>query len=96
MPTYGYECTACGEQFEVNQRITDEPLTIHEGCGGELRKLVYPVGIVFKGSGFYVNDYGRKTVSSNSESVAKPSEAKSEETPKAPEKPAETASATSK
>ena len=96
MPTYGYECTACGEQFEVNQRITDEPLTIHEGCGGELRKLVYPVGIVFKGSGFYVNDYSRKTMNSNSESVTKPSEAKSEETPKTPEKPAETASATTK
>jgi putative FmdB family regulatory protein len=59
VPTYGYECTKCEEQFEVLQRITDAPLTIHEGCGGELRRLVYPVGIVFKGSGFHVNDYAK-------------------------------------
>jgi len=60
VPTYGYECTACREQFEVFQRITEEPLAIHEGCGGELRRLLYPVGIVFKGPGFHVNDYGSK------------------------------------
>lgn len=59
MPTYGYECTRCKEQFEVVQKITDDPLVTHEGCGGELRKLMYPVGIVFKGSGFYVNDYAK-------------------------------------
>jgi len=58
VPTYGYECTACNERFEVFQRISDEPLTIHEGCGGELRRVLYPVGIVFKGPGFHVNDYG--------------------------------------
>lgn len=96
MPTYGYECMTCGEQFEVNQRITDEPLSVHEGCGGELRKMVYPVGIVFKGSGFYVNDYGHKTVSSKTETASKPSETKTEEAPKAPEKPTETASAAAK
>ena len=60
MPTYGYECTVCKDKFEVVQRITDESLSIHENCGGELKRLLYPVGIVFKGSGFYVNDYGRK------------------------------------
>ncbi len=59
MPTYGYQCTRCNEQFEVFQRITEDALTIHEDCGGELRKLVYPVGIMFKGPGFYVNDYAR-------------------------------------
>lgn len=57
MPTYGYECALCKEQFEVFQRITDAPLDKHEGCGGELRRLLYPVGIVFKGPGFHVNDY---------------------------------------
>lgn len=60
MPTYGYECQECKEQFETYQKITDEPLKVHEGCGGTLRRLVYPVGIAFKGSGFYVNDYARK------------------------------------
>lgn len=61
MPTYGYECTECNEQFEVVQRMTEPSLTVHESCGGSLRKLLYPVGIVFKGPGFHVNDYARKS-----------------------------------
>jgi len=59
MPTYGYECKTCKEQFETVQRITEDALTVHDGCGGELRRLLYPVGIVFKGPGFYVNDYAK-------------------------------------
>lgn len=59
MPTYGYQCERCNEQFEVFQRITEPALTTHEGCGGALRRIMYPVGIVFKGPGFYVNDYAR-------------------------------------
>ena len=57
MPTYGYECTGCADQFEIMQSIKDDALTTCEKCGGKLRKRVYPVGIAFKGSGFYVNDY---------------------------------------
>ncbi|MDH7482017.1 MAG: zinc ribbon domain-containing protein [Armatimonadota bacterium] len=57
MPTYGYECTRCGYRFEVFQRITDEPITECEKCNGEVRKLFFPVGIVFKGTGFHVTDY---------------------------------------
>jgi len=57
MPTYGYQCTACNHTFEVFQRITDEPIRECEKCKGEVRRLLYPVGIVFKGSGFHVNDY---------------------------------------
>ncbi|MHB0999669.1 MAG: FmdB family zinc ribbon protein [Armatimonadota bacterium] len=57
MPTYGYQCTKCNHTFEVFQKITDDPLTKCEQCEGELKKLLYPVGIVFKGSGFHVNDY---------------------------------------
>ena len=63
MPTYGYECKKCNVQFEIFQKITEDSLKIHENCGGELRKLVYPVGISFKGSGFYVNDYAKKSPS---------------------------------
>ena len=59
LPTYGYECTKCKEQFEIMQRITEAALSIHDDCGGELRRLLYPVGIVFKGPGFHVNDYGK-------------------------------------
>jgi putative FmdB family regulatory protein len=55
MPTYVYECKACEKSFEVEQRITADPLTDCE-CGGRLRRVIQPVGIAFKGSGFYVND----------------------------------------
>ena len=78
MPTYGYECTKCEAQFEVFQRITDDPLTIHEGCGGELRRLVYPVGIVFKGSGFHVNDYAKNGAKAATTSAVTGSEPKTE------------------
>ncbi|MDQ2686552.1 MAG: FmdB family transcriptional regulator [Armatimonadota bacterium] len=67
MPTYGYQCLACDNQFEVFQSIKDDPLKVCESCGGELRKRVYPVGIAFKGSGFYVNDYAAKSKSSGDE-----------------------------
>lgn len=60
MPTYGYECTACSDKFETQQSIKDDPLTICGKCGGGLKKLIFPVGIAFKGSGFYVNDYAAK------------------------------------
>ena len=56
MPTYEYQCTKCDHSFEVIQKITDKPLTVCEKCGGRLRKALFPVGIVFKGSGFYVTD----------------------------------------
>ncbi|HTR90511.1 MAG TPA: FmdB family zinc ribbon protein [Trebonia sp.] len=56
MPTYQYACTECGGQLEAVQKFTDEPLTVHEDCGGRLRKVFSPVGIVFKGSGFYRTD----------------------------------------
>jgi putative FmdB family regulatory protein len=56
VPTYQYACTECGGQFEAVQKFSDDPLTVHEACGGKLRKVFSPVGIVFKGSGFYRTD----------------------------------------
>ena len=56
MPTYQYTCTDCGEPVEAVQKFTDEPLTVCAACGGKLRKVFSPVGIVFKGSGFYRTD----------------------------------------
>ncbi len=56
MPTYQYVCTECGGQLEAVQKFTDDPLTVHDECGGKLRKVFSPVGIVFKGSGFYRTD----------------------------------------
>jgi putative FmdB family regulatory protein len=56
MPTYEYRCTDCGNRIEAFQRIGDDPLTVCEVCGGTLRKVFHPAGIVFKGSGFYATD----------------------------------------
>jgi putative FmdB family regulatory protein len=56
VPTYQYVCTDCGGQLEVVQKFSDDPLTQHDACGGKLRKVFSPVGIVFKGSGFYRTD----------------------------------------
>jgi putative FmdB family regulatory protein len=56
VPTYQYACTECGDRLEVVQRFSDDPLTVCAACGGKLRKVFSPVGIVFKGSGFYRTD----------------------------------------
>ena len=56
MPTYEYTCTDCGRSVEVVQRFDEEPLRICPRCGGDLRKVFHPAGIVFKGSGFYATD----------------------------------------
>ena len=56
MPTYKYRCKECGHEFEVRQRMSDNSLTECPVCGGPVRRVVGSVGIVFKGSGFYVTD----------------------------------------
>jgi putative FmdB family regulatory protein len=68
VPTYSYECTECGNRFDIVQAFTDDTLTTCEKCTGRLRKLFNSVGIVFKGSGFYRNDSrdaGQKSKSSS-------------------------------
>jgi putative FmdB family regulatory protein len=69
VPTYQYTCTECGEQVEALQKFSDEPLSVCTNCGGRLRKVFSPVGIVFKGSGFY------RTDSRNGSSAATPAKA---------------------
>lgn len=78
MPTYGYECLSCDNQFEISQSIKDDALTTCAECGGTLRKRIYPVGISFKGSGFYVNDYAAKSKGESSSSEPVKTEAKSD------------------
>ena len=56
MPTYDYACTECGDRTEVVRSFSDAPPTTCTVCGGLLRKVFSPVGIVFKGSGFYRTD----------------------------------------
>lgn len=74
MPTYEYACTSCGEQLEVVQRFSDDPLTVCPACDGALRKVFSPVGIVFKGSGFYRTDSRKSTVPSSEKSGDKDKE----------------------
>ena len=74
MPTYEYACTECGDRTEVVQSIADAPLTTCTVCGGPLRKVFSPVGIVFKGSGFYRTDSRGKPAKSDGESSKKPAE----------------------
>lgn len=83
MPIYEYACTSCGERTEERQSFTDPPLEECERCGGKLRKLYSPVGIVFKGSGFYSTDAktassGKSDSSKTSSGTSKSSETKSE------------------
>jgi putative FmdB family regulatory protein len=56
VPTYEYACAECGERLEAVQKFSDDPLTECPACAGRLRKVFSPVGIVFKGSGFYRTD----------------------------------------
>ncbi len=56
MPTYSYQCTECGNRFDIVQAFTDDALTACERCSGRLRKRFNSVGVVFKGSGFYRTD----------------------------------------
>jgi len=56
VPTYEYECTNCHRRYEVVQRFTDPPLETCEACGGKLKRVYSPVGVVLKGSGFYSTD----------------------------------------
>ena len=68
MPTYEYRCTSCGDRVEAFQRIDEEPLRTCERCGGALRKVFHPAGIVFKGSGFYATDSRKATKPSGDKS----------------------------
>ena len=65
VPIYTYRCDACGAEIEKRQGFHDEPLTTCEACSGALRRVLHPVGIVFKGSGFYNTD-SRKSANSTS------------------------------
>lgn len=64
MPIYEYECDSCGQHFERFQSVQDAPLRQCPQCSGPVHKVFHPVGIVFKGSGWYITD-GRKATSTS-------------------------------
>lgn len=93
MPLYEYRCRACNHQFEIQQSFSDDALTVCPECEGELRKVFNPVGIAFKGSGFYKND--SRSGSSSSSSGSGSTSSGSDSTPSTPTKePASTSSTT--
>lgn len=82
MPLYDYKCTKCKYVFEVQQRITEDPLKHCPKCKGQIKRLISPAGIIFKGSGFHVTDYKskQKAVSSGQKVEKKETKSKSKET----------------
>jgi putative FmdB family regulatory protein len=78
MPIYEYQCAKCGKTIEVIQKMSDKPLKKHEGCGGALTKLISAAGFQFKGTGWYVTDYARKSSgeSGSGESAEKKTQSK--------------------
>ena len=79
MPIYEYKCEGCGETFEVIQKFSDEPLAVHEKCGGHVHRLMSAPSFQFKGSGWYVTDYAK----GNSSGPPKHDSAKGESSDKA-------------
>jgi putative FmdB family regulatory protein len=61
VPLYEYECGSCGKRFEVIQKFSDEPLSACKFCGGPATRLVSSPAVHFKGTGWYVTDYARKS-----------------------------------
>jgi putative FmdB family regulatory protein len=91
MPTYEYLCQACSHRFETWQKMIEDPLTICPECGGHIRRVLYPAGIVFKGSGFYKTDHGNSALppSNGSNGETKQGEEKSGESKPTESKPTE-------
>jgi len=83
VPTYDYQCRSCGSTTEVIHSMIEEGPSVCERCGGELRRVLYPTGIIFKGSGFYRTDSrDASSASSPAKSPAKESTPSTDAKPK--------------
>ncbi len=96
MPTYTYRCSACGHQFDQFQRFSDDPLTECPECHGLVKRVLHPVGVVFKGSGWYITDSRKPAAAENggSEKAEKPDGKDGKETKASDSKKPETADTT--
>lgn len=83
MPTYEYECLACKRRFERFQKFTDPAVSECPECGGSLRKVLFPAGVVFKGSGWYITDSRKSTGSDGGSDGGSGSSSKSDSKPEA-------------
>jgi putative FmdB family regulatory protein len=93
MPIYEYACGSCGHHFEAKQRFDDDPIAECPECGQTVRRVLHPAGIIFKGSGFYINDSRNGNASSGS-SPAKSSNGGSKSESKSEAKPDTVSSST--
>lgn len=84
MPIYEYQCNECGVRFERKQSFHDEPVKVCPECKGKVRRLVHATGVIFKGSGFYVNDSkgSRGNLTSSSDKSDKKESAKKDSSEK--------------
>ena len=80
MPIYVYRCLKCGKETEKIQKFSDPPLQSCESCGGPVEKVLHPPAIHFKGSGWYVTDYARKSSPSPQEEKESPAVSDREKT----------------
>jgi putative FmdB family regulatory protein len=92
MPLYEYECEACGLRFERIQHFSDTPLQTCPDCEGSVHRVIHPVGIIFKGSGFYVTDSRGKSSTLNTNSKTNKESKEAESQPEAPPASASTVS----
>ncbi len=99
MPTYDYQCRSCGSVTEVIHSMLEEGPSVCERCGGVLRRVLFPAGIIFKGSGFYRNDSRNGSSAGSGSGSSKGTDAdkgtsSSDSSPKAPSTPNETKAST--
>lgn len=97
MPLYEYQCQQCGTRSEALQKMADPPLTTCEACGGELKRLISSPAVQFKGAGWYVTDYARKSAGAGGkgDSGAKAEGGESKPAETKADKPAPTAAGSS-
>ncbi|ACZ39026.1 FmdB family zinc ribbon protein [Sphaerobacter thermophilus] len=76
MPIYEYACGTCGHTFERKQRFSDEPVSECPECGAQVRRVLHPAGIIFKGSGWYITDSRKSNGSSSTSDSESTSSAK--------------------
>ena len=96
MPTYEYQCKTCGHQFEQMQRFSDPPLTECPKCSGQIRRVIFPAGVIFKGSGWYITDSRKSSPTETGDKADKADKAeKSDTSAPAESKPAEKAATSS-
>ena len=72
MPIYQYRCQQCRHLHEAMQKVSDPPITECPECGGEMKKIIAPAGIIFKGSGWHINDYSRSSAAKEETKSDKP------------------------